>query len=511
MNYNNKNKFLQTIVYSILLLIFSSISVHARILQETSSFISSFFSSMPQAYQIKILLSLILFFILSAIINMSSTFEKSPKSKSVMYFAALLFSALLTVGIPDDFALLIVEELGTIFGWIVLSLPLLFIILFFWAEKSLKKSLGDDDKAENFLEVIFTLLTVVVLNFTSRFMYNASSVSFLSGTLSNGILETYGDILTILMIVYMIKLGFSIFHFFNHNVKFKETSNAIGKTTKSIARTTKDYLREKKLAAAEKKTISELINLDLIEGKDISVLKNILSKLDSIIRYFSNPRIWDKIDAGALQELSRKLRSLENEGISQAIKLVKDFRIESAQNEQLRKELSKIASLDKMSNAHTRGLFKSRFRDITNGKLSYLQKKLNELHASIKNELAILGRLDKEIEILIEESEKLAVKLEHDLKKLASEINLILSTMHNLTNEEKEQAANKLRQLTSRIEVLREEAERIEQNRDKLERLLKEVENITNDEKMRILAEISLNNNIDDFLRHINQHVNIKS
>ncbi len=500
-----KNKKMKFIFYGIFLfLILSSFSVNARLLQDVSSFVGDFFSSMPEAYQIKIILAFILFFILSAVINFTGF---NQKSKTMFYFASLFFSVLLTVGIPDDFALLISQELGAVFGWIVLSLPLFFIILFFWAERSLKGSLGDDSRAENFLEVIFTLLTIVILNFTSTFVYNADET--LNISFSNGILGTYGDILTILMVVYAVKLAFSIFSFFNHNVKFSETASTVGGVAKNVSKTVKNYKREKQLSEMEKKTIKELINLDLIEGKDIRVLKDIISKLESLIRYFSNPRVWDKVDAGALQVLSRKLRALETEGIKKAIDLVKDFKTEYSQNELLRKELLSLAHLDKMSSAKTRALFKSKFRNINNGKLSALQKKLNDFHKSLEKEFKRLKELDEEVKNLIDISEKIAVELENSLKQIASEVNLILSTLHHLNDEEKEAAARKLRNLVSSFENLKRKAEKLEQNRNELEIKYKEIEKIVNDEKMRILAEITLNNNIDDFLRHINEHVNM--
>ena len=83
----------------------------------------------------------------------------------------------------------------------------------------------------------------------------------------------------------------------------------------------KNALREKKLYDMEKQTVKELINLDLLEGKDLTVLRDIVNKFENMLKYFSNPRIWDKVDVGALSELSRKLRTLENESIDIIISL----------------------------------------------------------------------------------------------------------------------------------------------------------------------------------------------
>ncbi len=502
--FKNNHKITKLLTTILTLTILSSLNAQARILQETSRFISNFFSSMPEAYQIKILIALILFFIMSVAINLSATFQNNPKSKTTMYFAALLLSTLLTIGIPDTFAILIADELGTVLGWIVLSLPLLFLILFFWAERSLKQSLGNDDKTENFLEVIFTVLAIIILNFTASYMYTASPL--LNGTLSQGILESYGDILTILMIIYIIKLAISLFNFFNHNVKIKNSANNIINNT---ANTIKQSLREKKLSNMEKKTVKEMINLDLTEGKDLSVLKDIISKLESIIRYFSNPRIWDKIDASALEELSKKLRILEQEGISKTIKLVKDLKLEEGQTSILKKELLKLADLESIGDSQTRALFKKirkkHGKKTNEGHLSNFQKKLNELHRTVKEELLKLKNLDEKINRIIKISEEDVVEIEKGLKQLASEINFILSTMHNLTTEEKEQAAKKLSQLYSKLNYLEQKIISLEKNRNEFEIELKETETILNDESVRLIAEVKTEEGAEAFLRSIGE------
>ncbi len=500
-----KKIFFSTIMF--LSLIFTSINVNARLFQQVSDFTSSFFRSMPQAYQIKIMLAFIVFFILLAVININ--FNNKPKSKFSFALAALIFSSLLTVGLPNELALKLAELLGTMMWWIFASLPVLFIILFFWMERSLKVSLGNDSKAEHFLEVIFSLLTVILLNFAIGFFY--SSTSSLNSD-NSSIITFYADILEILMYVYIIKLALGIFNMFGHVSTYgvSKMGSGIADVSKNVASNINNTRRELGLKKLEKETLKNMMDLDLIEGKDISVLKDILSKLETLIKYFSNPRVWDKVDAGALNVLSRKLRALEQEGISRATKLVKDFQTEYENATRLMSEVISFSKLEKFSDDETRALFRSRFRKLSSGKLSALSKKLNDLHRKVKKDLKKLAELDENIKEKIKEAEEMSVSIEKVLKQAASEINLVLGTLHNLNEEEKEQAARKLQSLINPVSSLNEIVLKIERIRDEIERELKEMEKIFRNEEIQLLREVKVEKNVDSFLNHIGEHVDVK-
>ncbi len=536
--------FFSTIVF--LSLMFTSINVNARLFQQVSDFTSSFFRSMPQAYQIKMMLAFIIFFAITAGINLSGSFRDNQKAKMPMIFSALLFSALLTVGIPNSFALLIADMLGNVVGWIFLSLPLFFIILIFWLEKTLKTGIfggNTDEKAKLMVDIFINTLLVILLNFSATYAYNSNQL--LSNSFSQGILMTYGDILSILMIVFIIKLAILIFNLFGGITHFYNMSrqpfglgpnNSLNSNNvesekdivsdlknevvadRDISKAEKEEEKEEKMIEKAEEETADLIKLNLEEVKDLNTLKEATSKLEHLIRYLSNADNWKNFNAEE-KEILQMVLNLSNEGIKITDKLLEELRTQLKElNNELTRELEPFLKLEKFSEHKEYEAIQQMFKDkgIKGNQLGSVTKSLNRIHEKIVKDSKELFALSRDMEKRIKNE---SAALVNDIKKILEHIAKTIvefikprGLFSRLRKRElNRKAVETIRSFMDVIPELNRKLALLEEEQKIIEENLKRMSEFLKDEKLQILKEIAIDKNIDRFLRQLEKNTSKKA